>query len=152
MENELAWMKTTHPNLTMETVEKQIDKLWKAMADSIHAGMKKTGVLPGGLEIERRSKALHDSIQKKASDGLPEDSDDWVNLFAMAVSEENAAGGRIVTSPTNGAAGVIPAVLGYYDKFVSLKIKKTFVNLLQRQVQSDRCINQMLQFQRRRVD
>ncbi len=118
LENELARLKITTPSATMEILEQQIDLIWREMAECMNRGMSNTGKLPGGLSLQRRAKKMHDAIIKRAEEGEQEDSDDWVNLFAMAVSEENAAGGRIVTSPTNGAAGVIPAVIGYYDKFV----------------------------------
>lgn len=117
--NELARAKSQNKNATMETVNQQIDAIWQVMSACIERGIQQDGVLPGGLELKRRAKKLHDSIKKKDSDGLPLDTNDWVNMFAMAVNEENAAGGRVVTAPTNGAAGVIPAVLAYYDKFVS---------------------------------
>lgn len=116
--NELARAKAQNKEARMEDIYKKADKLWTFMAQSIQQGMKASGDLPGPLKIKRRAKEFHQSIIKQ-DDTLPQDSNDWVNLFAMAVSEENAAGGRIVTAPTNGAAGIIPAVLGYYDKFVS---------------------------------
>lgn len=117
--NELARAKAADKSATMDTVNAQIDAIWQVMADCIERGMSQDGVLPGGLSLKRRAKRLHDSIKKKDSDGLPVDTNDWVNMYAMAVNEENAAGGRVVTAPTNGAAGVIPAVLAYYDKFVA---------------------------------
>lgn len=119
LKNELARAKAQDPKATMETVYAQIDAMWQVMADCIERGMTQDGILPGGLSLKRRAKKLHDSIKKKDSDGLPVDTNDWVNMYAMAVNEENAAGGRVVTAPTNGAAGVIPAVLAYYNKFVA---------------------------------
>jgi L-serine dehydratase len=94
--------------------------IWSAMQSCIERGYSQTGVLPGGLNVQRRAPILYREL--KFSD--PESRQDplkiidWVNLYALAVNEENAAGGRVVTAPTNGAAGIIPAVLRYYFKFV----------------------------------
>lgn len=99
------------------TIRKQLLNIWQAMRSSVERGMKTEGILPGGLKVNRRAPALHRSLKvEKSSDPLT--AMDWVNLFALAVNEENAAGSRVVTAPTNGAAGIIPAVLCYYDKFV----------------------------------
>ena len=78
------------------------------------------GILPGGLKVRRRARDLHQSLLEHPEAGLrdPLTAIDWVNLYALAVNEENAAGGRVVTAPTNGAAGIIPAVLHYYARFV----------------------------------
>ena len=92
-------------------------KIWQAMKDSVERGMNSEGILPGGLKVTRRAPALFRSLSvEKSNDPLT--AMDWVNLFALAVNEENAAGSRVVTAPTNGAAGIIPAVLCYYDKFI----------------------------------
>lgn len=92
-------------------------KIWQAMKASVDRGIATEGILPGGLKVTRRAPGLYRSlIVENNSDPLT--AMDWVNLFAMAVNEENAAGSRVVTAPTNGAAGIIPAVLCYYDKFV----------------------------------
>ncbi len=117
--NEIAQAQYADPSATRETVNQGLDHIWQVMRDCIDRGVQQGGVLPGGLNINRRAKGMYDAIHDKQAHGLPTDSNDWVNLFAMAVNEENAAGGRVVTAPTNGAAGVIPAVLAYYDKFVS---------------------------------
>jgi L-serine dehydratase len=109
-------------------IETQFDKLWSVMAACIDRGCMTAGVLPGSLRIRRRAPNIYQKLtggtelvpsqwlkayaQEKAKDPLQQL--DWVSLFALAVNEENAAGGRVVTAPTNGAAGVIPAVLGYY--------------------------------------
>jgi L-serine dehydratase len=99
------------------TIRAKLIEIWDAMKASIDRGMSTEGILPGGLKVTRRAPALHRSLMvEKSSDPLT--AMDWVNLFAMAVNEENAAGSRVVTAPTNGAAGIIPAVLCYYDKFV----------------------------------
>ncbi|PMN70315.1 L-serine ammonia-lyase [Enterovibrio norvegicus] len=117
--NELARAKHQDKKATMDAVNQQIDAIWQVMLACIERGIEQEGTLPGGLQLKRRAKKLRDCIKRKDTDGLPVDSNDWVNMYAMAVNEENAAGGRVVTAPTNGAAGVIPAVLAYYNKFVS---------------------------------
>ena len=92
--------------------------IWQVMQDCVSAGCGNGGVLPGGLKVRRRAPEL---FQKLSADSFSTDPlrvMDWVNLFALAVNEENAAGGRVVTAPTNGAAGIIPAVLLYYRRFV----------------------------------
>ncbi|OFI35374.1 L-serine ammonia-lyase [Alteromonas lipolytica] len=91
--------------------------LWKVMDACIARGIESEGILPGGLKVRRRAPALHHRLMTEYS-GDPMQPLDWVNLFALAVNEENAGGGRVVTAPTNGAAGIIPAVLKYVDKFV----------------------------------
>lgn len=95
-------------------------KLWHAMQDCVEQGLKHEGILPGGLNVRRRAAKLHRSLQelnKPNVIGSTLSAMEWVNLFALAVNEENAAGGRMVTAPTNGAAGIIPAVLHYFMKF-----------------------------------
>ena len=89
------------------------------MMDSVERGMARGGVLPGGLLVQRRAARLRESIEadRRANLHLPHEPMDHVSLFAIAVNEENAAGGRVVTAPTNGAAGVIPAVLRYWRDF-----------------------------------
>ena len=89
------------------------------MNDSIERGMRSEGVLPGGLNVRRRAKGLRDALmaQRAASPGSPTEAMDWVSTYAIAVNEENAAGSRVVTAPTNGAAGIIPAVIRYYREF-----------------------------------
>ena len=95
-------------------------KLWRAMQHCVEQGLKHEGILPGGLNVRRRAAKLHRSLQelnKPNVIGSTLSAMEWVNLFALAVNEENAAGGRMVTAPTNGAAGIIPAVLHYFMKF-----------------------------------
>ncbi|WP_404337093.1 L-serine ammonia-lyase [Sphingomonas sp. MMS12-HWE2-04] len=96
-----------------------IARLFDAMESCIERGMRQTGELPGGLKIGRRAAKLRTSLldraERLAADPLA--TLDWINLWAIAVNEENSAGGKVVTSPTNGAAGIIPAVLRYYDRF-----------------------------------
>jgi len=99
------------------TIRTKLIEIWQAMRDCVDRGMNTEGILPGGLKVTRRAPALYRSLSvEKSNDPLI--TMDWVNLFALAVNEENAAGSRVVTAPTNGAAGIIPAVLCYYDKFV----------------------------------
>lgn len=93
-----------------------LDRIWNAMHRCMERGMTTGGILPGGLGVKRRAPNLYRELQATPNDPLA--VFDWVSLFALAVNEENAAGGRVVTAPTNGAAGVIPAVLAYYHRFV----------------------------------
>jgi L-serine dehydratase len=100
-------------------INKDIMILWQVMESCIARGCRTEGVLPGGLKVKRRAADLHQKLA--ASQGAdPLEVLDWVSLYALAVNEENAAGGRIVTAPTNGAAGIIPAVLNYYINFCSV--------------------------------
>ena len=94
-------------------------RIWAVMQACVERGCATAGVLPGGFKVKRRAMALHTSLKASstAAAGDPLQVMDWVNLFALAVNEENAAGGRVVTAPTNGAAGIIPAVLHYYVRF-----------------------------------
>lgn len=103
-----------------EAIGRHFGEIWAVMGASMERGMRTEGVLPGGLRVARRAAPLLRLLS--ASDPLSGDPMkivDWVNLFALAVSEENAAGGRVVTAPTNGSCGVVPAVLKYYDRFVT---------------------------------
>jgi L-serine dehydratase len=112
MRNELTWR-------GREELEARFAKIWEVMREGIERGIKTEGMLPGPLRVPRRAVGLWRRLQ--ATDHLSKDPMtiiDWVNMFAFAVSEENAAGGRVVTSPTNGACGVVPSVLAYYDRFV----------------------------------
>ena len=93
-------------------------EIWAAMQACVAKGIATEGVLPGGLKVRRRAKALSERLAATAGSADPLDAMDWVTLYALAVNEENAAGGRVVTAPTNGAAGIIPAVLHYYWNFV----------------------------------
>ncbi|AJE49138.1 L-serine ammonia-lyase [Celeribacter indicus] len=97
-------------------LEPKLDRILAAMNDCIDRGLSQEGILPGGLNVRRRAKGIHESLM--AEQGLnvtaPHVVNDWMSVYAMAVNEENAAGGRVVTSPTNGAAGVVPAVMRYY--------------------------------------
>jgi L-serine dehydratase len=91
-------------------------QIWSVMEQCIERGFQSTGVLPGVLKVRRRAARMH-RLLTESSEKRPLDALEWVNAFALAVNEENAAGGRVVTAPTNGAAGIVPAVLAYYRKF-----------------------------------
>ena len=114
--------------------ESEIGRLLLEIADvmrsTIEAGSRAEGELPGGLHVRRRAAAIRAELEEEASMGAPPDSMEWVSLWALAVSEENAAGGRIVTAPTNGAAGIIPAVLEYYRRYVPGADKEGVVRFL----------------------
>jgi L-serine dehydratase len=118
--NERSWRAETE-------VRAGLLELWRVMQDCVARGCRCDGVLPGGLRVRRRAAELRRSLEAEApaaaGRGAGDPADplrvlDWVTLFALAVNEENAAGGRVVTAPTNGAAGIIPAVLHYYTRFV----------------------------------
>jgi L-serine dehydratase len=110
--NEKAWR-------SEDEVYAGLREIWRAMQDCTARGIREKGTLPGGLHVARRAPSLHAELSSKPEAGMrdPLTVLDWVNLYALAVNEENAAGGRVVTAPTNGAAGIIPAVLHYYDRF-----------------------------------
>jgi L-serine dehydratase len=95
-------------------------RIWRAMQDCVLRGLRTDGILPGGFKVKRRAAQLHRDLTANPEAALrdPLQVMDWVNLYALAVNEENAAGGRVVTAPTNGAAGIVPAVLHYYHRFV----------------------------------
>ncbi|WP_374565325.1 L-serine ammonia-lyase [Ideonella sp.] len=95
-------------------------RIWRAMQDCVARGLKTDGILPGGFKVKRRAAQLYRDLTANPEAALrdPLQVMDWVNLYALAVNEENAAGGRVVTAPTNGAAGIVPAVLHYYSRFV----------------------------------
>ncbi|GAA0567741.1 L-serine ammonia-lyase [Rhizomicrobium electricum] len=109
--NEEAW----RPRAETEAF---IDSVRAAMLACIDRGCRTDGVLPGGLNVSRRAKHLHEKLLARGPRADPSAIFEWVSLYALAVNEENAAGGRVVTAPTNGAAGVLPAVLKYYEVFV----------------------------------
>ena len=111
MANETVWR-------TEDEIRSGLLRIWAVMQECVANGVAHEGVLPGGLKVRRRAPELFDTLQVEAAHPDPLQVMDWVNLFALAVNEENAAGGRIVTAPTNGAAGVIPAVMHYYRRFV----------------------------------
>ena len=113
MANEKAWRSEAE-------IRSGLMRLWQAIRDCVEQGLQHEGTLPGGLNVKRRAAKLHRSLQEMSKPnviGSTLSGMEWVNLFALAVNEENAAGGRMVTAPTNGAAGIIPAVLHYYVRF-----------------------------------
>ena len=104
-----------------ETILAGIDRIWAAMRACVQRGIATEGILPGGLQVRRRAHRLAERLREKEAQGMSGDPLaplDWLTVYAMAVNEENAAGGRVVTAPTNGAAGVIPAVAHHYERFV----------------------------------
>ena len=103
---------------TAEQVRTGLVDLWQVMRACVERGCATDGMLPGGLKVPRRAPRLYRQLTCERNDEDPLRAMDWVTLYALAVNEENAAGGRVVTAPTNGAAGIIPAVLHYYDRFV----------------------------------
>ncbi len=110
--NESAWRSESETRAFIENVR-------VAMLDCIKRGIANDGILPGGLNVKRRAKCLHERLLERGPRSDPSTVFEWVSLWALAVNEENAAGGRVVTAPTNGAAGVIPAVLKYYETFTA---------------------------------
>lgn len=109
--NELAWRSEAE-------VRAGLLHVWSVMQECVAQGTRTTGVLPGGLRVRRRAAALRAQLESHPDEADPLRAMDWVTLYALAVNEENAAGGRVVTAPTNGAAGIVPAVLHYYRDFV----------------------------------
>ncbi len=103
---------------TAGQVEAGLAEIWQVMQDCVRRGCATDGMLPGGLKVTRRAPRLYRQLTCEPNTDDPLRAMDWVTLYALAVNEENAAGGRVVTAPTNGAAGIIPAVLHYYDRFV----------------------------------
>jgi L-serine dehydratase len=110
--NEMAWRSEAEIRAGLLTI-------WKAMQACVARGIREAGVLPGGLKVSRRAHNMQAELLARPEAALKDPLTilDWVNLYALAVNEENAAGGRVVTAPTNGAAGIIPAVLHYFDRF-----------------------------------
>jgi L-serine dehydratase len=117
----IAQMKRANEETRMSRVELNtgLDEIWEAMKSCIDRGLKVDGIMPGGLKVRRRARAIHDKLNEEwRSNRLnPLLANDWLSVYAMAVNEENAGGGRVVTAPTNGAAGVIPATVRYYLHF-----------------------------------
>jgi L-serine dehydratase len=112
LENEKVWRPEGE-------VKQKLDEIWSAMDACVDRGLSQKGVLPGGLNVARRAQGLSKSLETTAGNLIASTfhAMDWVNLYALAVNEENAAGGRMVTAPTNGAAGIVPAVLRFYMRF-----------------------------------
>ncbi|WOH37396.1 L-serine ammonia-lyase [Thalassotalea fonticola] len=122
-------MLTNEKKLGDADINNRILHIWRVMDSCIKRGINTPGTLPGSLKLKRRAHQMHQKLtDKNNTDNI--DSLDWLNLFAMATNEENAAGGRVVTAPTNGAAGVIPAVLAWYLKFHSKDDDKAIIEFL----------------------
>jgi L-serine dehydratase len=102
-----------------EELDAGLDRIWEAMRGCIERGLSQDGIMPGGLKVRRRARGLHEKLDEEWRQNRPNPlaANDWLSVYAMAVNEENAAGGRVVTAPTNGAAGVVPAVLRYWLRF-----------------------------------
>ena len=123
--NECERQQALDPGASATTLEARvragIEHIWQTMQDCVERGMAAEGILPGGLEVRRRARRLAERLRERDASGKPCDPLaplDWLTVYAMAVNEENAAGGRVVTAPTNGAAGVVPALALYYRNFV----------------------------------
>ena len=111
LKNETAWR-------TEDEIRQKLLEIWSVMQACVQEGCKNEGILPGGLKVKRRAPNMFRQINNEWQNENEDNSRlDWVNLWALAVNEENAAGGRVVTAPTNGAAGIIPSVLHYYNRF-----------------------------------
>jgi len=126
MANEKRWRNE-------KEVRKGLLNIWSVMQECVQAGIENDGFLPGGLKVRRRAKKIYQDLQRKSQVDMisPGLSDmDWVNVYAIAVNEENAAGGRVVTAPTNGAAGIIPAVMHYYVRCCRGACEDGIVNFL----------------------
>ncbi len=123
--NEQAWRSETE-------IRQGLLQIWQVMQDCIDKGCRHAGILPGGLNVRRRAPELYAKLLQQQENALhdPLMAMDWVNLYAIAVNEENAAGGRVVTAPTNGAAGIIPAVLKYYHRFAESADEDGIINFL----------------------
>jgi L-serine dehydratase len=125
LENEKVWR-------SEDAIRAGLLTIWQAMQDCLARGTREKGVLPGGLKVQRRAPNMLRELRDRPEEALrdPLTILDWVNLYALAVNEENAAGGRVVTAPTNGAAGIIPAVLHYYTRFVPGATEEGVLNFL----------------------
>lgn len=111
LENEKSW-------LSEDEIRGNLLAIWQVMQECVARGCHTEGILPGGMKVKRRAAGLYRKLKAESERGAsPLSAMDWTNLYALAVNEENAAGGRVVTAPTNGAAGIIPAVLHYYQRF-----------------------------------
>ena len=125
--NETAWRSEAETRAALHDI-------WQAMRGCVERGLSQEGILPGGLNVRRRAAAMHQGLQQRAQQHnlISETFSalDWVNLYALAVNEENAGGGRVVTAPTNGAAGIIPAVLHYYMRFQKGSSERDVVDFL----------------------
>ncbi|WP_071058583.1 L-serine ammonia-lyase [Pelistega sp. MC2] len=125
MENEKVY-------LPEQQVREKLLDIWSVMQACVKRGCSQEGVLPGGFKVKRRAHSLYETLKSRPEESLrdPLAMLDWVNLYALAVNEENASGGRVVTAPTNGAAGIIPAVMHYYDRFLSPNNQQGIIDFL----------------------
>lgn len=127
LENEKTWR-------SEEDIKAGLLRIWHVMKECVQRGCRTEGILPGGLNVRRRAPGMYRFLKKEDQRPLdqrdPAEVMDWVSLWALAVNEENAAGGRVVTAPTNGAAGVIPAVLHYYEKFTKNSSEEGIITFL----------------------
>jgi L-serine dehydratase len=125
LENEKVWR-------TEDEIRAGLLRIWDAMQRCVERGCRQTGVLPGSLKVRRRAPALYQELMARPEEAVKDPLTvlDWVNLFALAVNEENAAGGRVVTAPTNGAAGILPAVLHYYRRFTPAASEEGVIRFL----------------------
>ncbi|MGL4488353.1 MAG: L-serine ammonia-lyase [Rhizobiaceae bacterium] len=115
-----------------EQLNEGMDRIWAAMDSCINNGLQREGIMPGGLKVKRRAKAIHEQLNASWGTNVPNPllANDWLSVYAMAVNEENASGGKIVTAPTNGAAGVLPAVVKYYLRFHDANDREGIRNFL----------------------
>ncbi len=118
--------------MSEEELDRGLDEIWSAMSGCIDRGLKVDGIMPGGLKVRRRAKSIYEKLTNDARSNRlnPVLANDWLSVYAMAVNEENAGGGRVVTAPTNGAAGVIPASIRYFLHFhddATIKDVRTFL-------------------------
>ncbi|GAM74169.1 L-serine dehydratase [Vibrio ishigakensis] len=120
-------LKNEQSVMSTDAINTQLTAIWQTMSACIDRGLHCEGLLPGPLKVHRRAPALYKKLVTSTSTNVdPMAVVDWINLFAFAVNEENAAGGRVVTAPTNGACGIVPAVLAYYDKFIQPVTEKEY--------------------------
>lgn len=123
LENEKSWR-------SEEEVKSKLLEIWHVMEDCIKRGCNREGILPGGLKVKRRAPGIYRKLKSDSNENDVLRAMDWVDLYALAVNEENAAGGRVVTAPTNGAAGIIPAVLFYFMRFHQNADEKAVIRFL----------------------
>lgn len=123
LENEKSWR-------SEEEVKAKLLEIWRVMEDCIKRGCNREGILPGGLKVKRRAPGIYRKLKSDSNENDVLRAMDWVDLYALAVNEENAAGGRVVTAPTNGAAGIIPAVLFYFMRFHQNADEKAVIRFL----------------------
>ena len=125
LENEKTWLPAEEVRLFME-------KTWKIMQECVERGFHNHGILPGGLGVQRRAPKIYEQLIRTPERNLIDTLNvlDWVNLYALSVNEENAAGGKVVTAPTNGAAGIVPAVLHYFTRFCPQATDEKVTNFL----------------------